>query len=1005
MAKKVFTDESLETLVDETKSYVDSVASTKAPSSHTHSIANVSGLQSALDGKAASSHGTHVSYSTTAPVMDGTASVGSASTVARSDHKHPTDTSRAAKTDLDSHTGNTTVHITSTERSNWNAAKTHADSAHAPSNAEKNQNAFSNITVGSTTVAADSATDTVTFVGSNVTITPDATNDKITFAVADGSTSAKGLVQLTNSTSSTSTTTAATPSSVKSAYDLANTAKTNAATAQTKADSAYTLASGKAGSLSDLGVTATAAELNYVDGVTSNVQTQLDSKVPSSRTVNGKALTSNISLSASDVGAATSSHTHDDRYYTESEVNTKLNTKLDKLTYEWNKEYNAGGTAGYLLIGSFPMYDTNVTIDIDATTNTTYHGTVVIATQNVSTTSIGSARTITVYGDPTGAISDAIRVVWASGSRNYNVYFVPATWSKNLIHIRAIGQYMDTIDTTKICTQFTAGTAPATTSGLTVTNALKSQFADASHTHNYAASSHTHDDRYYTESEIDTKLNGKANSSHGNHVPTTQTANNAIFLRNDNTWQTVTPANIGAATSGHTHSAATQSANGFMSATDKKKLDGIASGANAYTHPTSSGNKHIPSGGSSGQILRWSADGTAAWGADNNTTYSAATQSAQGLMSAADKKKLDGIATGANNYTYTLPAATSSALGGVKVGSNITNSSGTISLTKANVTSALGYTPPSSVPTDYVNLSGTQTVSGQKTFTGGTIHNASIYMKNNVLINSYNTSGNAVGMIAVGSDNSLVIGSNSYPHSGNTIVRAPNGLVIIEDSNGTRITNGGLFLGEQDTSDCVGIHADEKSLYLDEGNGESLRWFKYAGSGYDYIFRSEGTSGKTALGSDSKRWYKLYAASACSTSSDEREKSDIMYMSDYPATYSRTGNGGNAFEQFFDRLIPATYTLNIESTDNLHIGFIAQDVERAADEIGLPVEELGFIEHSYWEDEKTGEEKDRYALCYEEFIALNTYMIQRQKAQIKEQQEQINSLEERIAKLEEMIGK
>ena len=42
-----------------------------------------------------------------------------------------------------------------------------------------------------------------------------------------------------------------------------------------------------------------------------------------------------------------------------------------------------------------------------------------------------------------------------------------------------------------------------------------------------------------------------------------------------------------------------------------------------YTHPTTSGNKHIPSGGSSGQFLKWSADGTAAWGADNNTTYTA----------------------------------------------------------------------------------------------------------------------------------------------------------------------------------------------------------------------------------------------------------------------------------------------------------------------------------------------------------------------------------------------
>jgi hypothetical protein len=49
--------------------------------------------------------------------------------------------------------------------------------------AEVNQNAFSNIKVGSTTVAADAKTDTVEFVGSNVTITPDATNDKVTFSL------------------------------------------------------------------------------------------------------------------------------------------------------------------------------------------------------------------------------------------------------------------------------------------------------------------------------------------------------------------------------------------------------------------------------------------------------------------------------------------------------------------------------------------------------------------------------------------------------------------------------------------------------------------------------------------------------------------------------------------------------------------------------------------------------------------------------------------------------
>lgn len=56
------------------------------------------------------------------------------------------------------------------------------------------------------------------------------------------------------------------------------------------------------------------------------------------------------------------------------------------------------------------------------------------------------------------------------------------------------------------------------------------------------------------------------------------------------------------------------------------------------------------------------------------------------------KTKLDGIATRANKYV--LPTATAEIIGGVKVGANISYSNGTISLSKANVTSALGYTPP-----------------------------------------------------------------------------------------------------------------------------------------------------------------------------------------------------------------------------------------------------------------------------------------------------------------------
>ena len=52
------------------------------------------------------------------------------------------------------------------------------------------------------------------------------------------------------------------------------------------------------------GITATVTELNYTDGVTSNIQTQLD-------------------------GKSATSHTHDDRYYTETETDTLLNGKAD----------------------------------------------------------------------------------------------------------------------------------------------------------------------------------------------------------------------------------------------------------------------------------------------------------------------------------------------------------------------------------------------------------------------------------------------------------------------------------------------------------------------------------------------------------------------------------------------------------------------------------------------------------------------------------------------------
>lgn len=130
------------------------------------------------------------------------------------------------------------------------------------------------------------------------------------------------------------------------------------------------------------------------------------------------------------------------------------------------------------------------------------------------------------------------------------------------------------------------------------------------------------------------------------------------------------------------------------------KIKGIFVGA-----ATNTTENHVVTFGTDGKTIKDSgytiASNVPANAKFTDTTYSAATTSKNGLMTAADKTKLDGIATGANKYT--LPAATASVLGGVKTGSNITNSSGTISITKDNVTAALGYTPPTT-NTTYSNM-------------------------------------------------------------------------------------------------------------------------------------------------------------------------------------------------------------------------------------------------------------------------------------------------------------
>ena len=149
--------------------------------------------------------------------------------------------------------------------------------------------------------------------------------------------------------------------------------------------------------------------------------------------------------------------------------------KLDKTSYEWNKSLNIS-SSGYIQIGSFPMYDTNLTIEISSTDSSgTYYGMLLVSTQNTSTSSIGSVHKCEVHGDINNAITPKLIITWESGSRNYNIYFKPNAWSKNFIHARATGNYLNDTDESLIAKN--VSTVPsASTSGLEPVNLLLNNY-------------------------------------------------------------------------------------------------------------------------------------------------------------------------------------------------------------------------------------------------------------------------------------------------------------------------------------------------------------------------------------------------------------------------------------------------------------------------------------------------------------------------------------------------
>lgn len=378
------------------------------------------------------------------------------------------------------------------------------------------------------------------------------------------------------------------------------------------------------------------------------------SYVPTSRTVNGKALSANISLNASDVGASASGHTHN---YVKDAGNNSSNTTfayskagMNYGDYAWLAGWNgyelravaksqfataghthnyagsnsAGGSANSAVklatartvsntedfVMSF-SYDGsansnaslryyNSSISVGNTNNYPYHRFAKIDTQTSSY--IDKTSTFLITQDYSGGGWGIVRISLRTNNSS-SVSTVEAKWLARCdlkVDCVQIGLYNVFGKTYADAFFKTSGTY----AGTVIRNLASGARGNISRTWTLINSAEangttTSDKKASTESYVSTSA--AATTLHSQ-------AYTSVVVASDG--GTVSYAN---------------SAGNASKVNNYTVNSNVPSGAKftdtVYSHPTTSGNKHIPSGGSSGQILRWSSDGTAVWGNDNNTTY------------------------------------------------------------------------------------------------------------------------------------------------------------------------------------------------------------------------------------------------------------------------------------------------------------------------------------------------------------------------------------------------
>lgn len=263
----------------------------------------------------------------------------------------------------------------------------------------------------------------------------------------------------------------------------------------------------------------------------------------------------------------------------------------------------------------------------------------------------------------------------------------------------------------------------------------------------------------------------------------------------------------------------------------------------------------------------------------------------------------------------------------------------------------------------------------------------SLYVNGGIYINNDN-------VLQISTSNNVVIGYDS-PNNTN-IYSSSTGVINFARSGITSqcLINLGMSYNASYSGAIRSYWKDGQIHNLVERNADGLlSAFGWAGSAsYSTVTRIRG------------RTCQYQNSSGTTTLSDINLKTDIC-------------NFDERYDMFFDNIMPRTYKLILGSSSRNHVGYITQEVEKALQYAGLTTKEFAGVNimpvtSRETEIDKYGNEHDipdspdnylldrgineQHNLVYTEFIALNTWQIQKVKKQLKELEKENNLLKQEL---------